>query len=112
MCAKSSEFYNAIPVAIRPVIIRRDMLPSEDPKVYDGLLIELWKLFRPKDVLQWLDLKKLHDLTWEQLRYSRLKSSIIESAQKKALSHLLLSMTLLVNKGWKSWRKVFLTETR
>jgi len=43
--------------------------------------------------MQWLDVKKLQDLIWEQQRLSRIKPGVIDSAQKRALSSLLLSMT-------------------
>jgi hypothetical protein len=91
--AISPEFYNAIPAALRRLILELPVLPSEDSKVYRGLLIELWELLRPKDALRWLDLKKLVDLIWEGLRLGRIKTEIIIAAQKKSLSSLLLSMT-------------------
>ena len=88
-----AEFHDAIPAAIRPLILECSVLPSEDPQGYRNLLIELWELLRPKSALQWLDLKKLVDLTWEGLRLGRIKAEIINSVQKKSLSQLLLSMT-------------------
>lgn len=87
------KFHDAIPGAIRPLILECPLLASEDPKIYHGLLIQLWGLLRPKNVLQWLDLKKLVDLIWEGVRLGRIKAEIINSAQKVSLSRLLLSMT-------------------
>ena len=93
MHARVSDFHNAIPTAIRPMILRCDILASEDPKLYKDLLIELWVVFRPKDPLLWLDLKKLTDLIWESMRISRIKPELINAGRKKALVSLLLSTT-------------------
>jgi hypothetical protein len=87
------EFYDDIPAAIRPLILECPVLPSENPKFYSDLLVELWRIFRPTNALQWFDLKKLADLIWDEQRLGRIKAEIINLAQKKSLSQLLLSMT-------------------
>jgi hypothetical protein len=84
---------DSIPSEIRWLVMERNILKSEDPKQYDILLIVLAKAFMPKTALQWLDLKQLHDMKWEQFRYARLKSPLIDSAQKSALVTLLMSTT-------------------
>jgi hypothetical protein len=93
MSIETSEFHAAIPPEIRLLFTARNILSTEDPKAYNALRFHLWELCRPKNVLQWLGFLKLHDLVWEQLRLRRIKPAIIESARKKALSRLLLSMT-------------------
>ncbi len=93
MRIETSEFHAAIPPEIRSLFTACNTLSTEDSNAYDALRFHLWELCRPKNVLQWLDFLKLHDLVWEQLRLSRIKPAIIESARKKALSRLVLSMT-------------------
>ena len=93
MRTMTPEFVAAIPPEIRSLVLVRDVLPGEDANSYDSLLVALKNLLVPKDVLQWLDLKHLQDLIWRQARLSRITPGIIQSAQKKALSSLLLSMT-------------------
>lgn len=88
-----SKMYDAVPTEIRPLVSERHILSSEDPRRYDALFDCLAKHFRPRTLMQWLDVKKLQDLIWEQQRLSRIKPGVIDSAQKRALSSLLLSMT-------------------
>jgi hypothetical protein len=73
----NSKAYEVVPPAIRPLVSQRHILPSEDPKLYDALFGHIARLMKPTNVLQWLDIKKLQDLTWEQMRLSRIKPGII-----------------------------------
>jgi hypothetical protein len=88
-----SKMYDAVPAEIRPLVSERHILSSEDPRHYDDLFDCLAMHFRPRNLMQWLDVKKLQDLIWEQQRLNRIKPGIIDSAKKRALSSLLLSMT-------------------
>jgi len=81
------------PPRIRPHMTTRNIISGEDPKLYDDLFVDLAEYFRPKIGLQWLDVKKLQDEIWQGLRLGSFTSRIIDSAQKKAISSLLLSTT-------------------
>jgi hypothetical protein len=87
------KLYQSIPREIRALLAQRNILANEDPKQYDDLFKVLAEFYRPTDVLQWLGIKDLQDLIWEQFRLGRIKPGIIEAAQKKALVLLLASMS-------------------
>ena len=89
--SRNSNAYDMVPPAIRPLVSQRHILPSEDPKLYDALFGHIAELMKPANVLQWLDIKKLQDLIWEQMRLSRIKPGIIQSARKSAMSSLFQS---------------------
>jgi hypothetical protein len=92
MGTKRSKLLQDIPSEIRPLVTERNILACEDPKDYDNLLAALVKSFNPKGAMQWLNLKRLQDLLWEQLRMSRIKPGILESIQRKAVMSLLDSL--------------------
>jgi hypothetical protein len=50
------------------------LLPTENPNQYYALLVELVREVKPSDIIEWLWVKDVVDLTWDILRYRRLKA--------------------------------------
>jgi hypothetical protein len=92
MPTKNSKPLNSIPHAVRPIVMRCNTLSGENPQEYEGLLVGLIEHFKPKTVMQWLNVKKLQDLVWEQARLSRIKPGIMDSIQTEAVNSLLKSL--------------------
>jgi hypothetical protein len=53
-------------------------LKTEDNKVYWDFLNEVVRCINPKDMIEWLWLKDVVDLSWEILRFRNLKITLIE----------------------------------
>jgi hypothetical protein len=67
-----------VPVEIRDVLGEPPLLATEDPNQYDALLTELAREVRPSDFIEWLWVKDIADLTWDIIRYRRIKASYID----------------------------------
>ena len=91
MIKRAPDPNRSVPQEIRSLVATRHILPTEDAKRYDFLFSALAEKFQPKDVLGWLDLKKLQDLMWDYFRLSRIKPEILNSERKDALASLLRS---------------------
>ena len=89
MSKTNSSLFKSIPSEIRPIVTRRNILACENARGYDALLGALIEHIKPKSMMQWLNVKKLQDLLWEQFRMSRIKPGVMESAQKEAIASLL-----------------------
>lgn len=92
MRTKNSKPFNSIPHAVRPIVMRCNTLSGENRQEYEDLLVGLIDHFKPKTVMQWLNVKKLQDLIWEQARLSRIKPGIMDSIQTEAVTSLLESL--------------------
>ena len=68
-----------VPAHIAELLGKAPVLKSEDPKQYQALLSEIARTVKPADVMEWLWVKDIADLTWDILRYRRLKTSWIEA---------------------------------
>ena len=53
-------------------------LKSEDNKVYWDFLNEVVRCIKPKDMIEWLRVKDVVNLSWEILRFRKLKITLIE----------------------------------
>jgi hypothetical protein len=53
-------------------------LKSEDKKVYWNFLNEIVRCIKPADMIEWLMVKDVVDLSWEILRFRKLKITLIE----------------------------------
>jgi hypothetical protein len=67
-----------VPVEIRDVLGEPPLLATEDPNQYDALLTELAREVRPSDFTEWLWVKDIADLTWDIIRYRRIKASYVD----------------------------------
>jgi hypothetical protein len=63
----------AVPAKIRKLLGEPPLLAIEDPNHYYTLLAELAGEVKPKDIVEWLWVKDITDLSWEILRYRRIK---------------------------------------
>jgi hypothetical protein len=88
------KFSMSIPEEIRPLVMERHILSTEDPKAYDDLFDMLLAYYQPKNTLQWFDVKRLLDTIVEESRYSRIKIGLIEIARKPALVALISSVSI------------------
>jgi hypothetical protein len=67
-----------VPAEIRDVLGEPPLLATEDPNQYDALLAELAREVRPSDFTEWLWVKDIADLTWDIIRYRRIKASYVD----------------------------------
>jgi len=84
-----SKYLQTIPRKIRSLVTECHVWPGEHPKAYDALFEALVASYRPTTLMQWLDLKELHDLVWGQLRLSRIKTAVVAVAQLEGMARLL-----------------------
>jgi hypothetical protein len=80
-----------VPAEIRDAFGKPPLLATEDPDQYDALLSELAREVRPTDVIEWLWVKDIADLTWDIIRYRCLKASFVDGRFKSALEDHLYS---------------------
>jgi hypothetical protein len=87
-----------VPAHIAELLGPAPLLEGEDPKQYQALLSEIARAVKPIDVMEWLPVKDVVDLTWDTLRYRRLKAKWIQhnkleapnlSSDKESYSHQL-----------------------
>jgi hypothetical protein len=64
-----------VPAKIRDLLGKPSLLETEDPKQYDDLVVELVRDVKPNDILEWLWLNDVAELTWDILRYRRIKGA-------------------------------------
>jgi hypothetical protein len=84
-----AEICTHMPAAIRDLLGKPPLLANEDPNQYDAVLAALAREVKPNGVTECLLVKDIADLTWEILRYRRIKAAIVNGQFKSALaSHL------------------------
>jgi hypothetical protein len=69
----------------------RSLLKGEDSNQYQALFTELVRTVKPTDITEWLQVRDIVDLTWNILRYRRMKARWIESIAFGSL-HLIEQM--------------------
>jgi hypothetical protein len=57
-------------------------LKTEDDEIYWNCMERFVKCVEPQDVIEWLWVKDVVDLSWEILRFRRLKIDLVESTGK------------------------------
>jgi len=67
-----------VPAHIVELLGTPRLLKGEDHKQYQGLLSEIARAVKPTDIMEWLWVRDIVDLTWDTLRYRRLKARWIE----------------------------------
>jgi hypothetical protein len=78
-----------VPAEIRDVLGKPPLLANEDPNQYDALLAELARGVKPGDVVDWLWVKDIGDLTWDIIRYRRIKAAHVNGRFKAELARRL-----------------------
>jgi hypothetical protein len=76
----TSRLLKMVPREIRAIIMDRPILTSESQEDYDDLLLCFAEFYKPKDVRQWLNVKRACVLTWEEQRMHRIMPAILETA--------------------------------
>ena len=73
-----------IPAHIVELLGPAPLLKGEDPKQYQALFSELARSVKPADVTEWLWVRDIVDLTWDTIRYRRLKAKWIDENELEA----------------------------
>jgi hypothetical protein len=76
----------AVPAEIRGLLGEPPLLATEEPNQYYALLAALARQVKPRDVIEWLWVKDIADLTWEILRYRHIKAALVNGRFKSALA--------------------------
>jgi len=75
-----------LPAKIRALLGKPPLLANEDPSDYDALLNELAREVKPKDIIEWLWVKDVADLTWEIMRLRRIEAAYVNGQFTSALA--------------------------
>ena len=75
-----------IPADLQPLFDDPPLLSTENSGQYRSLLDQIAKCVKPKDVIEWLWVRDIVDLSWEIRRLRRFKVLIIELARQKRIS--------------------------
>jgi hypothetical protein len=67
------------------------LLPDEEAATYRNILVHLSLTLVPEGLIDWLDLKEVGDLTFEILRWRRLRALRLAALQRAALERYLAS---------------------
>jgi len=68
-----------VPADIVGLLSKPALLPGEDPNHYDALFSQLAHSVKPADIMEWLWVRDITDLTWDTIRYRRLKTMWIKA---------------------------------
>jgi hypothetical protein len=68
-----------IPAAIEEMWGKPPVLPTEDPKAYEKLCVEIAKSVGPADIIEWLWIKDICDLSWEIRRLRQFKVRVVQN---------------------------------
>src|ERR1700674_3187448 len=89
-----------VPPELRGIFAQTPLLSHEDPQTYCDLFRQLAHKVRPSDVVEWLWLKDVADLTWQKLRYRRLSDALLNLGRKQALASILRMLLEEDPIGW------------
>lgn len=78
-----------IPASIRQLLGPPALTPFEDADAYERLLVWIADAIRPRDAVEWLWVRDLVDLTWDQGRLRRAKATILVVKRDDAIDGLL-----------------------
>jgi hypothetical protein len=81
-----------IPEEARPLFGRAPVLSSESKIGYWSLVESIEDAIRPRDVIEWLIVKNMVDLTWNIFFYRGVEAGIIDVARMEALISILGSI--------------------
>jgi hypothetical protein len=69
-----------IPSAVEEMWGEPPLLPTEDPKAYEKLCVEIAKSVGPSDIIEWLWTKDICDHSWEIRRLRHFKVRAVKDA--------------------------------
>ena len=73
-----------VPAHVIELLGPAPLLKGENLKQYQALLSEIARTVKPADIMEWLWVKDIVDLTWDILRYRRLKANGIQNTGLEA----------------------------
>jgi hypothetical protein len=79
----------AIPSYVREIFGDPPVLSTENRDAYDSLLARLAIEIEPREIMEWLWVRDLPDLTWQILRLRRVITSVLNISFKPALIQIL-----------------------
>jgi hypothetical protein len=79
------DFIDQVPPAVAPLFSDPPVLRTEDPNAYKALLNEVAATIKPKDLIEFWWTRDFTDLTWEILRYRKMRKAILETGELAAL---------------------------
>src|SRR5450432_877258 len=82
----------AVPVKLRSIWSSCSLLPGEDPVEFEAARQMMVDEVQPETNLEWLWLLDLVELSWEILRYRRLRQRVLEACRSEAIGSLLLRL--------------------
>jgi hypothetical protein len=65
------------------------LIPGEDPRAYEALLMQITNAVRPKDVFEKIWVRDMVDLTWETRRLRQLKGGVFQTYARNRISEIL-----------------------
>jgi hypothetical protein len=89
----------AIPDDIRDLFGPPPLTQLESPEAYERLLTAMAAAAAPKDAIEWLGLRDIVDLTWEEARARRAKKACLLLARQRAIAKILEA-------DWEPWGQV------
>jgi hypothetical protein len=78
-----------IPGDIQALFGTRPLIFSEKADAYDALISRIAAAVAPQDIIEWLYVKDVGDITWEIQRHRRCKTSIVNNERKFALGRII-----------------------
>jgi hypothetical protein len=73
-----------VPAHVVELLGPASLIKGENPNQYGALLSEVARTVKPADIMEWLWVKDIVDLTWDILRYRRLKANGIQKTGLEA----------------------------
>ena len=76
-----------VPSDIQDLLGKPPLLKHENKDHYLALMRRLASTTRPDDFIEWLWVRDVADLTWEIIRWRRLKVALMDSGRQRAIEH-------------------------
>jgi hypothetical protein len=76
-----------IPSDIQDLLGKPPLLKHENKDHYFELMRRLASTTRPNDFIEWLWVRDVADLTWEIIRWRRLKAALMNAGRQRAIEH-------------------------
>ena len=80
-----TELYLVLPPEIEALFGPPPLIPGEDGEAYESLLLAVAQALKPKDTVEWLDVKDVADFTWEGQRLKRLQTQLLSKETRSCL---------------------------
>ena len=91
-----------IPEGVEFVFHSLPIVKGESQVDYERLLHSLVEMIEPQNVMEWILLKTLLDLIWEERRYMKAKAAVTSTTVKEAL-RLILETLLPADLEERTW---------